>query len=428
MVKKYNKNKKYEYDENKINNDEEYKNKKTKYKKDVLNDYDDIDRYEKKIEKFDDIDNIDDKDKYIKKLDKEEDDDIKEIDDKRENIDMKEENTYGYPKVDDPHLQLKLYKKREFYYYKLQERPELTNYKEIEDYRKKICRPPVGSLLEHQSLLSNFINPDTPYKGLLLFHGTGTGKCKRDIDLEYINGDLIKACDVWNKYSTNIIKDEEGGEWSLPSERLFINCYDGYKMIEKPVNKLYREHIKSYIREIEFENGAKIGITYAHKLLKKSGNKNSWDNNLRIGESVCIPRKINIDKNGGRYYNFKLEECYHDGYNFDKNIENMVLHYHYLGVKWYLYGFIEKKAYINSTAREVVINNLNYTTVKKLEILFRIIGIVISYKCYGLEKNNKYYIKIRNPYLQVLFLGCDNINIINTYKFNLIKNMILNIF
>ena len=40
----------------------------------------------------------------------------------------------------------------------------------IEDYRKKICRPPVGSLLEHQSLLSNFINPDTPYKGLLLFH------------------------------------------------------------------------------------------------------------------------------------------------------------------------------------------------------------------------------------------------------------------
>jgi DNA-directed RNA polymerase subunit H (RpoH/RPB5) len=55
--------------------------------------------------------------------------------------------------------------------------------------------------------------------------------------------------------------------------------------------------------------------------------------------------------------------------------------------------------------------------------LFRIIGIVISYKCYGLEKNNKYYIKIRNPYLQVLFLECGNINIINTYKFNLIKNI-----
>jgi type I site-specific restriction-modification system R (restriction) subunit len=25
-------------------------------------------------------------------------------------------------------------------------------------------------------MLGNFINPDTPYKGLLVFHGTGTGK------------------------------------------------------------------------------------------------------------------------------------------------------------------------------------------------------------------------------------------------------------
>ena len=353
----------------------------------------------------DDIDNIDEKDKYVKKQDEEEDnssfnneDEIENIKDIVKNIDKKEEDTYGYPKVDDPHLQLKLYKKREFYYYKLQQRPELTNYKEIEDYRKKICKPPSGSLLEHQSLLSNFINPDTPYKGLLLFHGTGTGKCKRSSDLEYINGNLIKASEVWSKYSTNIIIDDEGGEWSLPSERLFVNCYDGLKMIGKPVSKLYREHIKSHIREVEFENGAKIGITYAHKLLKKSNNKDNcnkdnWDNNLRVGESVCIPRKINIDKNGGRIYNFKLEECYRDGYNFEKNIDNMVLHYHLAGVRWYLYGFIEKKAYINTISREVVINNLNYMTVKKLEILFRIIGIVISYKRYGLETSNKYYIK-----------------------------------
>jgi hypothetical protein len=55
--------------------------------------------------------------------------------------------------------------------------------------------------------------------------------------------------------------------------------------------------------------------------------------------------------------------------------------------------------------------------------LFRIIGIVILYKRYGLEKSNKYYIKIRNPYLQVLFAECNSGNILNTYKFNLIKNI-----
>ena len=435
MVKKYYNKDKY------INKDEN----------DNLDNYDDINRYDKKITKFDDIDDIDEIDKYDKEMDKDKeeiDKDKKEIDNyMNEEEDIKkmydndniksiiknmdnnnlEVDTYGYPKVDDPHLQLKLYKKREFYYYKLQERPELTNYKEIEDYRKKICKPPVGTLLEHQSLLSNFINPDTPYKGLLLFHGTGTGKCKRGDDFEYINGDLIKASEVWNKYSKDIILDSSGnGEWSIPTENLVINCYDGYKMIGKLVSKLYREYIKSFIREIEFENGAKIGITYNHKLLKKNsrenGWKNSWDNNLRVGDSVCIPRKIN---NEGIMYNFELDECYKNGYNFDKNIQSMVLHYHLLGVRWYLYGLIEKKAYINTVAREIAINNLNYITVKKLEILFRIIGIVISYspyKKYILSNNDdKYFIKIKNPYLQVLFEYRVNVN--NTYKFNLIKNI-----
>jgi len=395
-----------------------YYNKDKKYEED-----DDINEYEKELEEDEEeTDKEYDDEEKDKEYDDEEREDIKDI---AKNMDIKEQDTYGYPKVDDPHLQLKLYKKREFYYYKLQERPELTNYKDIEEYRKKICKPPVGSLLEHQSLLSNFINPDTPYKGLLLFHGTGTGKCKRGIDLEYINGNLIKASEVWNKYSTDIIIDDEGGEWSLPSEKLIVNSYDGYKIICKPINKLYREHIKSHIREIEFENGAKIGITYAHKLLKNNGVKNSWDNNLRVGESVCIPKKIIRDDNGSRIYNFRLEDCYKEGYNFDKNINNMVLHYHILGIKWFLYGIIEKKAYINTTEREVVINNLNYMTVKKLEILFRILGIVISYKEYGFEKDNKHYIKIRNPYLQILFTkDCDyNNDKTSTYKFNLIKRI-----
>ena len=81
----------------------------------------------------------------------------------------------GYPKTSDPNIQSKIYAKREFYYYKLPERPDLSNYNEIAEYRKKQCVLS-GELLEHQAMLSNFINPDTPYKGLLIFHGTGTGK------------------------------------------------------------------------------------------------------------------------------------------------------------------------------------------------------------------------------------------------------------
>jgi superfamily II DNA or RNA helicase len=99
----------------------------------------------------------------------------KNLDKLKDIMDIEVDKKYGYPKTDDPNFQEKIYTKREFYYYKLPNRPDLSNYKEIEEYRRKICVPS-GQLLEHQSLLSNFINPDTPYKGLLIFHGTGTGK------------------------------------------------------------------------------------------------------------------------------------------------------------------------------------------------------------------------------------------------------------
>src|SRR2546428_56072 len=85
------------------------------------------------------------------------------------------EETTGYPDLDDPNLQYKIYKKREFYANKTADRPEFTNYKEIEKYRKDVCRPSIEKLRSHQTMLTNFINPNTPMTGLLLFHGVGSG-------------------------------------------------------------------------------------------------------------------------------------------------------------------------------------------------------------------------------------------------------------
>ena len=94
-------------------------------------DKDDLDKYKNIYDKINnedidiDINNEETIKEYVNNLER----------DEKKNYDYKE--TYGYTKVDDPHLQLKLYKKREYYYYKLHERPELSNYKEIEEYRKK---------------------------------------------------------------------------------------------------------------------------------------------------------------------------------------------------------------------------------------------------------------------------------------------------
>lgn len=82
---------------------------------------------------------------------------------------------YSYPDIDDPDFQKKIYEKREFYYHKADGRDEFKNYAELKEYRDKICTGKF-QLREHQALVSNFLNPDTPYKGLLLYHGTGTGK------------------------------------------------------------------------------------------------------------------------------------------------------------------------------------------------------------------------------------------------------------
>ena len=83
---------------------------------------------------------------------------------------------FSYPETKDDELLTKIFKKREFYYHKVPERAKLETYEDIQEYREQNCRE--GDVLprEHQSLLPNFINPNSPYTGIILMHGTGSGK------------------------------------------------------------------------------------------------------------------------------------------------------------------------------------------------------------------------------------------------------------
>lgn len=76
----------------------------------------------------------------------------------------------------------------------------------------------VDKLFEHQQLLSNLINPDTPYRGILCFHGIGKGKTEmgiriaetfrknksKDISLDDIYNEQLKIID--NKQQNDINK------------------------------------------------------------------------------------------------------------------------------------------------------------------------------------------------------------------------------
>ena len=84
---------------------------------------------------------------------------------------------FSYPDPNDPELQSKIFKKREFYYHRVPQRNIMTSYDEIQAYRNNNCK--VGEFFEpreQQILLPNYINDNTPYKGVILMHGVGSGK------------------------------------------------------------------------------------------------------------------------------------------------------------------------------------------------------------------------------------------------------------
>ena len=86
----------------------------------------------------------------------------------------------------------------------------MTNYNDIKLYRDDVC----GGKLElytHQSFLANFINPNTPYKGLLMFHGTGTGKTGSAISIAENFKDMVKKYNTkrnQKKRNQNVNKEE----------------------------------------------------------------------------------------------------------------------------------------------------------------------------------------------------------------------------
>lgn len=72
-----------------------------------------------------------------------------------------------YPEIKDQNFFKNIYVKKEFF------KNRIT--KESRD-PEEVCNPSEFILMPHQEFLRNFISQDTPYNGILIFHGTGFGK------------------------------------------------------------------------------------------------------------------------------------------------------------------------------------------------------------------------------------------------------------
>ena len=197
------------------------------------------------------------------------------------------DNYKYYPEYTDENFQKKIYEKREFYDNKiLPYNKSLDNYNDIKNYRDKFCSGEIRPYTQ-QVFLSNFINPLTPYKGLLMFHGVGTGKTGgaiavaenfKDMVLKYGNkihivvpGPLIKK--GWRndinkftkkRYINNIINSTpEISEKIIDNELWGINS-KYYKLItyKSFYKKILGEKIKEVIQE-------KIKVRKTNKIVER---------------------------------------------------------------------------------------------------------------------------------------------------------------
>lgn len=87
-----------------------------------------------------------------------------------------------YPRLDDKNFYEEIYTKKEFY-----------KNRYTKEYLERKTKPNEFNLTPSQLFLRNFISPDTPYNGILIFHGTGSGKSCAAVQIAENFKDFMKS-------------------------------------------------------------------------------------------------------------------------------------------------------------------------------------------------------------------------------------------
>lgn len=208
-----------------------------------------------------------------------------------------------YVEMDDINFQEKIYKKREFHYNKVGERPNINNYDEIVDYRNKLCSA-CGEieLYDHQRIISNYINPDTPNNGCLVFYTVGAGKTCVAITAAEEFKPLV------TKYNTKIYVLVPGQTLKASWKRQIITCtgdayiaqnHNKYMMLSDAENqklkKLAIANAANYYRFMTYNSFYKR-VLGERVIDKKIVSGNKIRNIYKKTDKGQYERDINIDK------------------------------------------------------------------------------------------------------------------------------------
>ena len=155
---------------------------------------------------------------------------------------------FSYPDQNDPNFLYKIYKKREFYYYKIPKRDILKTYDDIKNYRDSNYKPGIKEAREHQSIISNMISPNTPYMGMLLMYGVGTGKTMAVIKIAEQFKEQVK------KYNTKIFVLVPGPNTKENFKKELIESTNNIYYNDKNILNLLTEKELEYEKKLAINN------------------------------------------------------------------------------------------------------------------------------------------------------------------------------
>ena len=223
-----------------------------------------------------------------------------EIADKKNDVEKEIMASHNFPSPTNSDLQKNIYEKRDFHIYKIPAREEIKDSDRLEQY-KKVCQVYSGAS-PTQSLISNIINPNTPYSGLLLYHGTGAGKSGASI----MSAEKFKP--MVDRYGTKI--------HVLVPGPLTKQNYIGE--ILKFTGDTYKGELKNnaIMTEAEKENERKIAINnisqyykiMSHRSFQKKVTGEKINDKIIVGDKVKITQRK--DENGEPVRDMSMDRIY----------------------------------------------------------------------------------------------------------------------
>lgn len=147
-------------------------------------------------------------------------------------------------------------------------------------------------LLPYQKFLRDYMQESSPYRGVLIYHGLGSGKCVAPETQIIINGlhdSIEKAWSVLNAEGYHGVVDAQNPntEWlHIQTRGLITKSFDSDRgvLVEKPINKMYRQHVNEPLRYVRLANGMSIICTLQHRLWVNRNGVNQWVNNIELGD------------------------------------------------------------------------------------------------------------------------------------------------